>query len=169
MNKIWHTLDHTKNLSLQVLQLFGWYPGRKVDISAIVEQYRKQNCFMNEAAKAFMEEFYGIDSIWFFRVRDKEGRYREGGKDFYFEVACRWPEVFRERLPAEVQEKATPVGLFGFHNPGNLWVSEDGMLYIVYEYDDEHIFSYRTVFDFLNEWIAFDSEEVAVCVKIEGI
>lgn len=57
MGKV-YKLDIDKSLAQQVLEYAGWHEGRKVDIE---KYYKENNYSLNECAKKFLQEFYGIE------------------------------------------------------------------------------------------------------------
>ena len=159
---MYNKLNSNCELPLQVLKFAGWYPERSVDYSSIEKSYQEKGCIINTYAKIFFEQFYGIKSMWFFKWKDRNNRWKIGGQDFYFEILGRFDEIDRNRLPLEEQKNATPLGFFGFHNPGTLWVSETGTFYITYDYDEENVPNYKSAFDFLEKVLSFPSKEIFV-------
>ena len=85
MGKV-YKLNNEKSLAHQVLKYAGWHEGKKVDIEKIEKYYKENNYSLNEYAKKFLQEFYGIEENWFFKYIGKNGEIRIGGNDFSFSI-----------------------------------------------------------------------------------
>jgi hypothetical protein len=48
----------------RLLREAGWYPGRKADISGIVEEFQAIGCELFPAAREFLEEFAFLDTAY---------------------------------------------------------------------------------------------------------
>ncbi|MCM1316224.1 MAG: SUKH-3 domain-containing protein [Prevotella sp.] len=68
----------------------GWYEGRKIDISGLVEECEKDGVFLTEPQKRFIEEFGGLKGStentmnYYFYISDKRTHEYSEGKPVYF-------------------------------------------------------------------------------------
>lgn len=114
MGKV-YKLDIDKSLAHQILKYAGQHEGRKVDIEKIEKYYKENNYSLNEYAKKFLQEFYGIEENWFFKYIGKNREIRIGGNDFSFSIPYDLPfdekdyEYEINQIPKEVRNKVIPI------------------------------------------------------------
>ena len=154
MGKV-YKLDIDKSLAHQVLKYAGWHEGRKVDIEKIEKYYKENNYSLNECAKKFLQEFYGIEENWFFKYIGKNGEIRIGGNDFSFSIPYDLPfdekdyEYEINQIPKEVRDKVIPIVETGWHIGGTLWIDDIGNFYHTLYYRNDSMEKYNSIFDYL--------------------
>ncbi len=153
-----YKLDSNVPLFLQTLKMAGWYPGRKVDISELEEEYYRFGYILTDTAKNILSEYYGIRPGWNFRWQDKAGRIRIGGYDYSFETQGIYDEcddIERNLLPINERTKAIPILLAGFHQfPKTVWLGNDNLLYGTTELDDK-----PKIFHSVHELLEYDIQQ----------
>lgn len=76
---------------------------------------------MNDYAKKFLQEFYGIKKDWFFKYIDKNRKVQIGGNDFSFSIPYELPfdendkEYELKQIPQKIRDKAIPIVETGWH------------------------------------------------------
>lgn len=154
MGKV-YKLDIDKSLAYQVLKYAGWHEGRKVDIEKIEKYYKENNYSLNECAKKFLQEFYGIEENWFFKYIGKNGEVQIGGNDFSFSIPYDLPfdekdyEYEINQIPKEARDKVIPIVETGWHIGGTLWIDDKGNFYHTLYYRNDSMEKYNSIFDYL--------------------
>lgn len=137
---------------VQALRKAGWYPGRRVDISNVLDYYQRQNVQLNAPAVSFYEEYYGIAAQWYIAHTDLERH----SPDFVFLLFPQPPEystdlrdfmyddpddsIESDRYSAAKARAGEPiviVGEIGYDYPAQVWIADSGKLYCTHEYHDQ--------------------------------
>ncbi len=136
----------------QALRKAGWYPGRRVDISNVLNYYQKQNVPLNAPSVSFYEEYYGIASQWYIMHTDLERsspafdfllfpqlpEYRTNLKDFMYDDPDDSIESGRySAAKACAGEPIVMVGEIGYYYPAQVWIADSGKLYCTHEYHEQ--------------------------------
>lgn len=121
------------------LKKAGWYEGRKIDISGLVEECEKDGVFLTEPQKRFLEEFGGLDNFkvnynYGFSIGDK----KEQGL---------FINIFHDKLRDLSDEKIIDIankygentvciGIYGYWSD-EILLTEKGLMIINFEGDIE--------------------------------
>lgn len=117
--------------TLSILKEAGWFEGRKIDISGLINKYKKEEIELSEPQISFMEEFCGI--------KGKNANHED------FEI-CVDPKFsrFEKRKPIDPKDLTSynPLNVVGNkenvdfllagsmgNNMVNFWISTDGRLF----------------------------------------
>lgn len=110
---------------------------------------------MNDYAKKFLQEFYGIKKDWFFKYIDKNRKVQIGGNDFSFSIPYELPfdendkEYELKQIPQKIRDKAIPIVETGWHIGGTLWIDDKGKFYHTLYYRNDCMEKYGSIFDYL--------------------
>lgn len=167
--------DKTERIN-QALRKAGWFPGRKTDISAVLNYYRKYNIELGSQAVSFFEEYYGIASQWYIEVTNLEY-----GADFEFELFP-YPIQFKtdivdfmyddsdykmeseeyRNVKAYAKEHIVMAGEIGYYYPARVWIGNSGTIYCTHEYEDD-VLKFDSVLQLIHyELLNHDLESVAM-------
>lgn len=129
----------------------GWFPGRKVSISSVLDYYNKWSIELTPQVISFFQEYHGIASQWYI-----ENTNLEHAPDFYFELFP-YPKSYSldvvdfmyEDAKYEIEsdeyrnvkacsnEDAVMVGEIGYYYPARVWIGNSGTIYCTHEYEDD--------------------------------
>lgn len=162
----------------KALKYAGWYPERKVDIKTIEYYYRQFALPLNDKAKLFLAEYYGIKSKWYIEVTDFNH-----GSDFEFELFP-YPKEYgidvvdfmfddaEYKLESHeytnvleaAPEESNPVlvGEIGYYYPARVWIDTNGKVYATHEYN-ENVLVFESVIELIeHELTGHDFSSVAM-------
>ena len=146
---------------VKALEIAGWYSGRSVDISEVEDYYEKCGVELNEGARRFFREYFGLAEHWWI---DRDSKPNQAA-DFEFSPMpsgdCLQPKdyMFDDRdyeLPSEnyitvsqiANEHFVLAASIGYYYPAEVWIGESGMIYSTHEYDMA-VHSYDSVVDLI--------------------
>lgn len=135
----------------QALCKAGWYPGRKVTVSPVLDYYNKWNIALSPQAIAFFQEYYGIAGRWYIEVN-----HLEWGADFEFQLFP-YPKEWKtdivdfmyddadyvleaeeyRNLKDYANEYVVMVGEIGYYYPARVWIGNSKTIYCTHEYEDD--------------------------------
>lgn len=139
----------------QALRKAGWFPGRKVDISPVLDYYHNQDIELHDKAVVFFQEYYGIASQWYIEVTNLNWRadfsfelfpypkhYKIDIKDYMYDDAAYSIESEEYKGVIDFSgEHVIMVGEIGYYYPAHVWIGNSGKLYATHEYNlDAFIF-----------------------------
>ena len=160
----------------QALRKAGWHPGRRTDISAVLEYYEKWNIELSPQAVSFFKEYYGIASQWYIDVTNLEWaadfefqlfpyprKYRIDIVDFMYDDADYILES-DEYKNAKVYSKEyiVMVGEIGYYYPARVWIGNSGTIYCTHDYEDDVLKFDSVIQLILYELLNRDFESVAM-------
>ncbi len=127
------------------LRTAGWYEGRSIDISEIMEFYTANGVTLSESVKGFLQEYYGIATGWFFN--EPEGASLNRAPDIYFTLYPgndRWDNEYMDEDSVEflqdvgafAGEPVVYIGDIGNYYPGFVYIGVSGKIYTAHDYDD---------------------------------
>lgn len=167
--------DKTERI-YQSLRKAGWFPERKVDISSVLEYYKKWNIELNPQAISFFREYYGIASQWYIEVTNLEW-----AADFDFQLFP-YPRNFHvdivdfmyddsvyilesdeyKSVKAFSKEYVVMVGEIGYYYPARVWIGNSGTIYCTHDYEDD-VRKFDSIIQLiLHELFNHDLESVAM-------
>lgn len=167
--------DKTERI-YQSLRKAGWFPERKVDISPVLEYYKKWNIELNPQAISFFREYYRIASQWYIEVTNLEW-----AADFDFQLFP-YPRNFHvdivnfmyddsvyilesdeyKSVKAFSKEYVVMVGEIGYYYPARVWIGNSGTIYCTHDYEDD-VRKFDSVIQLiLHELFNHDLESVAM-------
>lgn len=174
------TLHGTKEQKIeQMLQKAGWFCGRKVDITPVIEYYQKRNIKRNDKVIAFFEEYYGLIDYWeVIYLSSFDGKSLEHRADVYFYLFP-YDEV-RDFMYDDVdfvveseeyksvkdfsKEYVVMVGMIGYHYPARVWIGESGKIYCTHDYEDDVLLFDSVVQLLLHELCGFHEEDMIAVI-----
>ncbi len=137
---------------VQILRKAGWYPGRRVDISHVLDYYQGQGVALNGPAISFHEEYSGIASQWYFMHTNsarhapdfnfllfpQPPEYRTDIKDFMYSGPAGSIESDEySTAKAFAGEPIVLIGEIGCYYPARVWIGGSGTLYSTHEYNND--------------------------------
>ena len=155
-------LDGTRQeRAIKALEMAGWYIGRSVDISEVEAYYEKCGVALNEGARQFFREYYGLAEHWWVdrdskpnQAADFEFSLMPNGdylqpKDLMFDDAdYKVPSEDYVSVEQIAGEAFVFVGSIGYYYSARVWIGESGRVYSTHEYDmDAH--AYDSVVDLI--------------------
>lgn len=167
--------DKTEKI-YQVLRKAGWFYGRRVDISSVLDYYQKRNIELSPQAISFFQEYYGIASRWYIEVTNLEH-----GADFEFQLFP-YPKEFRQDVrdfmyddsdykietdeyrnaKAYSNEYIVMIGEIGYYYPARVWIGDSGTIYCTHEYED-NVIKFDSVVQLIHyELLSHDLESIAM-------
>ena len=176
LNTLVHLEGTRKERVVKALEMAGWYSGRCVDISGVESYYNECGVELNEGARRFFREYYGLAEHWWI---DRDSKPNQAA-DFEFSPMPNGdgsqPKdyMFDDRdyeLPSEdylnisqiANEHFVLVGSIGYYYPAEVWIGESGRIYATHEYDMV-VHSFATVVDLI-EWEL--AKQAFDCVTIQ--
>ena len=146
---------------IKALDMAGWYSGRCVDISEVESYYEKNGVALNDGARRFFCEYYGLAEHWWI---DRDSKPNQAA-DFEFSPMPNGDSsrpndyMFDDRdyqLPSEdyltvsqmANEHFVFVGSIGYYYPAEVWIGESGRIYATHEYDMV-VHAFDTVIDLI--------------------
>ena len=134
----------------------GWYEGRKIDISKLVKECEKDNIYLTELQKRFIEEFGGLegshthdDNYWFY-ISDKRKSNFNSVKPTYF-IKILGDEGLQIELDSEEINKISENTIYignCYYYAHSILLSENGLMLLIN--DDEVKPLGRTVMEGFN-------------------
>ena len=148
---------------IKALEMAGWYSGRSVDISEVESYYEENGVELNDGARRFFREYYGLAEHWWI---DRDSKPNQAA-DFEFSPMPNGDSLrpndylFDDKdyeLPSEdylsvsqiANEHFVLVGSIGYYYPAEVWIGESGKIYSTHEYDNV-VHSYDSVVGLI-EW-----------------
>ncbi|WP_245719798.1 SUKH-3 domain-containing protein [Paenibacillus tianmuensis] len=126
-----------------LLKKAGWYKGRHVDISGFEHRCKEEGIKLFSSAKAFLQEFSGIDDSVFFKyyLDEPNSGFADAWHDYTFnfipdalaEISC--PEDYRE-IVSFADEDCFCLGESGYYYPAVVAIGRSGKLYFKHDYED---------------------------------
>ena len=155
----------SQDLVRDIWELGGWSQGRTADISQVEKAYGGTGWVLNQPARAFFTEFYGIADEFCFKFRRSDverdntnSEWSIGGNELSFDIGEILYTVHataaedqitpdEKALIARLDPHAVPVAESGFHMPGVLWACDDGSFLRTYYWSPETVQTYQSVYD----------------------
>lgn len=160
----------------QALTKAGWFYGRKVDISSVLDYYAYRNINLTTKAMLFFQEFYGIASKWYIEVGNLENvadfefqlfpyprDYRIDIRDFMYDDSNFLIESEEYKNVMDYsKEHIVMVGEIGYYYPARVWIGDSGILYCTHEYEYD-VLKFDSIVQLIhNELLSHDLESVAM-------
>ncbi|ETT34837.1 hypothetical protein C161_18631 [Paenibacillus sp. FSL R5-192] len=127
---------------IQLLQKASWYENRCVDISAYIEQC-PTSADLFPAARSFLEEFWGIDEIIYFKYYSHisgEVLAESPWHEYEFHFIPNAEETLRcstemHSILKYADEDCYCLGLTGYYYSAVTAIGRSGKLYLLHDYD----------------------------------
>lgn len=134
----------------QALKKSGWFYGRKVDISPVIDYYQNRNIALSAKAISFFQEYYGIAGKWYIEVINLEyaadfefqlfpypPEYRIDIRDFMYDDSNFLIESEEYKNVMDyAKESIVMVGEIGYYYPARVWIGDSGRIYGTHDYED---------------------------------
>ncbi|MBE1441756.1 SUKH-3 domain-containing protein [Paenibacillus sp. OAS669] len=125
-----------------LLKKAGWHEGRHVDISGFERRCNEQGIDLFDSAKAFLQEFAGIDDTVYFKYHHShDSRFSDSWYDYTFDFK---PDALEELTSTEdyydivkfAQEDCFCLGESGYYYSAVAAIGRSGKLYFKHDYED---------------------------------
>jgi len=125
-----------------LLKKAGWHEGRNVDISGFERRCKEQGIDLFDSAKAFLQEFAGIDDTVYFKYHhNQDSSFSDSWYDYTFDFT---PDALEELTSTEdyhdivrfAQEDCFCLGESGYYYPAVAAIGRSGKLYFKHDYED---------------------------------
>ncbi|WP_079909046.1 SUKH-3 domain-containing protein [Paenibacillus sp. 32352] len=125
-----------------LLKKAGWHEGRHVDISGFERRCKEQGIDLFDSAKAFLQEFAGIDDTVYFKYHhNQDSSFSDSWYDYTFDFT---PDALEELTSTEdyhdivkfAQEDCFRLGESGYYYPAVAAIGRSGKLYFKHDYED---------------------------------
>lgn len=126
-----------------LLKKAGWYEGRREDISGFERRCKEAGIDLFDSAKAFLQEFSGIDDSVYFKYHPDEPdcRFADDWHDYTFNfipdalAEISRPEDYRT-IVSFAGEDCFCLGESGYYYPAVVAIGRSGKLYFKHDYED---------------------------------
>lgn len=127
----------------------GWSENRKVDISEFLKYMKLNNIYVSEAAKRFMEQFYGLKIKYF--IRRNEKLYED---TITFDII---PECYKDirAFEIELKQELTPIG---YKLDVVYLMNSNGRIYSCYLWGICDLGN--NIYDILNDVVQYESKDI---------
>ena len=148
LNKMVRLEGTRQERALKALEMAGWYYGRSADISEVEGYYQKNGVALNDGARSFFREYYGLAEHWWIdrdsqpnQAADFEFSLMPNGdslqpNDYMFDDRdYKLPSAHYLAVSQIANEHFVLVGSIGYYYPAEVWIGESGRIYSTHEYD----------------------------------